>query len=557
MNPTSEDKESRRAAQRRADLEKLRGIEQHAVQCGRKLGSRDRLKAAYHLRRAWEQANQYGVRKEDFQDAVRDRLKRSQGKRAEPPEFRLNSWTLRRGEDPTTQPHLFDVYATSPTPQKELEPYLVGLTVAAEGCGADPDDWKLDMLRDLKIWSDDAKAPDVAPTDDRPFETLEILLKSLCVELAKRNRLEETFKAVRALSCRWEMFAERLVVTDERCMDTDESTFTPTCNTDVYFEEMFPLPSVPLLRVPYFVATAEFLLAPEETLRAQDDARLASGDYLTVGTSTKVDGAMHYCIPADAPGCRLESGTLLWFREIRLCIVMDGRGGFSSSLETRPRAQVRFGADLPFGGTHHVVGGYELDLERGLFYARTDLGGHVWPHIRAPDGKEWRITLPKGADGSLPFREWTERDPETSGWWFDPDPVTQPGELGLEPWNLSYTPATASYLRHWLAADWRLGTEAAECPWQRDNFDRNNPDSPWNRYLPPVHGLNFPDFSHATWIECCLHNDLIEEALQASIDRLKEQTGRIQADWLAARERHANALRRRWKDKTDNMETKG
>ena len=87
-------------------------------------------------------------------------------------------------------------------------------------------------------------------------------------------------------------------------------------------------------------------------------------------------------------------------------------------------------------------------------------------------------------------------------------------------------------------------------------MDWVEPDSRWNRDVPPAYELNFPEFSHATSIECCLHNGLIEEALQAMIDRLKEQTGRIQADWHAARERNANALLRRWKAKTDTLEAK-
>ena len=552
MAPLSE-KEMRREEQRRVDLEKLRGIEQRAVQQGLKLGNRDRLKAAYHLTRAWQRANEAGVRKEDFQDAILARIRRSHLSRRE---FRLNNWILRRGEDPTTQPHLLDTYATSSTPQKALEPYLVGLAVAAENCGADPDDWKLEMLRDLSVWSRATKISDVAPTDDRPAETLEILLRALCAELARRNRLGETFDAIRAVSCRWEMFAERLVVADARCMEIDESTFTPACNTDVYFEEMFPFPSIPLLRVPYFVAKAEFLLAPEELLRVRDADHLATGEYWPVGTAIKGHGDKHYCIPPDAPGRSFAAGDLIWFREIRLCIAPDGHGGFTSTLETRPNVQVRFGADLPFHGTHHVVGGYELDLERGLFYARDSDGGPVWPHIRTSDGTAWRITLPKGAEGSLPFTEWTERNPETSGWSFERDPVLHPGEVGNEPWYLSYTPASAPYLRYWFTTDWRLGSEVEECPWDRGNFDWDDPQSPWNKDLPPVHELNFPDFSHATWIECCLHNGIIEDALQAKIDLLKEQTGRIQADWHAARERNANALLRRWKAKTESMETK-
>ena len=547
------ERDARREEQRRADLGKLRTIEQHAVQHGLKLGSRDRLKAAWHLTRAWQRANEAGVRKEDFQNDILARIRRSRKKREE---FRLNNWTLRRGEDPTTQPHLLDAYASSSTPQKALEPYLVGLAVAAEFCSADPDEWKLDMLRNLSIWSRVAKSAEVAPADDRPAETLEILLKALCAELGKRNRLGDTFDAIRTMCCRWEMFGERLVATHERSMVIDASTFTPACNNGVFFEEMFPFPSVPLVRVPYFVGKAEFQLAPEEALREQDADQLATGDSRPGETAIKARRDKHCCSAADAPGRRSATGDLIWFREIRLCIASDGHGGFTSALETRPYVQVRFGADLPFGGVHHVVGGYDLELDQPLFYARRSDGGPVWPHILTSDGRAWRITLPKGADGSLPFSEWTERNPNTAHWCFETDPVLRPGEVGMEPWYLSCTPASAPYLRYWLTTDLPLGSELHTCPWDRRNFDWGDPQSPWDKDLPPIHELNFTDFSNATWVEWCLHNGLIEDALQARIDRLKEQSGRLQADWHAARERNANALLRRWKAKTESMETK-
>jgi hypothetical protein len=125
--------------------------------------------------------------------------------------------------------------------------------------------------------------------------------------------------------------------------------------------------------------------------------------------------------------------------------------------------------------------------------------------------------------------------------------------VSSEPWYLSYTSASSLYLRHWLTQSWPLAREwshsreVATCPWNPNDLGFGQQDRAWNRNLPPLHELNFPDRSHATWIECCLHNGLIEEALQVKIDLLQEQTSRLQSDWLAARERHSNALLRRWK----------
>ena len=552
-----DDRNIRREQQRRFDIERLRGIEQEAVHRGSKLGLRDRLKAAFHLTRAWNQANQAGRRKEDFQNDILERLQRPHGKREV---FRLTNWTLRRGEDPTTQPDLIEKYKhpitkkDSPTPQKALEPYLVGIAIAAEYCEANPDTWKLDMVRELSVWSRPVRSPDIALPDDRPAETLEILLRALCAELAQRNRLDETFKAISCMGCRWEMFGEHLVATDELCMQPVKSLTSQVYEDTPYFEEMFPYPSVPLLRVPYFVGKAVFMVAPEAGLRPLDGEHLASGKYWSVGTAIKGHGDRHYCIPADAPGVEFPHGDLVWYREVRLCIAPDGHGGYTSVLETRPYIEVRFCNTHAYGGRHHVQAGYEIDLERGLFYGRDIDGGPVWPHVRMANGAAWRITLPKLPEGNLPFSEWTERNSDTTGWNFEADPVLHSGEASEEPWYLSYTPASAPYLRHWLTKDWSLRGEPEECTWDRGKFDWDDPGGRWHRNLPPIHELNFPDFSHATSLECSLHNGLIKEALQASIDRLKGQATRLQAEWHAARDRHSNALLRRWKTETEKMD---
>lgn len=542
-----EKSEKRRAEKRKEDILKLRNLENEAIQQGRKLGPRDRLKAAFHLSRAWNEAKKAGLRKPDFQDAILRRLQRPHGRRED---FRLSNWLLRRGEDPTMQPDLLKQYENRTTPQKALEPYLVGIAIAAEHCAADADDWKLDMAHELSVWSRTSELPDIVPQDDRPAETLAVLLNALCSKLSKKNHLDLTFAAIRGMSCRWDIYSERLVATEGICMETIESPISPVCEESVYLEEMFPFPSISLIRVPYFTGKGIFLLAPEKSLRLQDDVHISSGNYLTIGSAMKGHGT-HYSIPTDAPGTLFANGAFAWYREIRLCIVPDGRGGSAAALETRPYFEVSFDEKFAFAGRHHVVAGFEIDLERGLFYGRTEDGKHVWPHIFDREGEPWRLTVPHLPEDGLPFSEWTERNPETTGWMFDSDPVLNPGVVQSEPWYLSYTPATAPYLRHWLTQNWRLADEPAQCPWSRDSFAFSDTESRWTRHLPPIHELNFPDFSHATWIECCLHNDLIEEALQGKIDRLKEQTAALQVEWHAARERNSNALLRRWNTETE------
>ncbi len=548
------DRDSRRAQLREADLGKLRAIEQKAVRQGLKLhGTLDRLNAASHLTRAWSLAKKNGLRKQDFVESIFHRLQRSHENRQE---FRLTNWTLLRGEDPKTQ-DLTAKYKNSNKPQKALEQYLVGVAVAAEHCGEDPDDWKLAMLRDLSIWSRQNEPIEITPPDDRPTETLAILINALCGELARRNKLEDTFEVIRQMSCRWELFSERLVAADSTCMEYTESPIYPVFDDSVEFEEMFPYPSVPLLRIPYGVGKPHvFHVAPEKLLRPLDADYLASGKYLTPGfpATGEYDGKRHYNIPDDAPGLRAVSGELYWIREIRLCIVPDGRGDLTSALESRFRVEVGFDEVGEFGGRHHVIGGYDIALARALFYARDDDGGHVFPHIHTQKGGAWRITIPHLADGSIQVTEWHERYPETTGWVFDPDPVNNPVWSLADPFMLSYTPASPPYLRHWLTQGWSLANEPTNCPWDPCHYFDNatlEPNEKWSRNLPPLHGLNFPGRSNATWIESCLHNGLIEQGLQASIENLTAQTARLQADWNTARERHSNALLRRWKSASE------
>jgi hypothetical protein len=553
---TNRDRE--REAQRALEIARLHQFEHDAVLSGTKLGPRDRLKAAYHLTRAWNAANKAGLRKEDFQDVIHARLKRQHKSRGE---FRLTNWTLLRGEDPFKEDltvKYTDKKTGDPTakPQKALEQYFVGIAVAAEHCDVDPDDWKLDMLRDLTIWSRPTARLDVAPQDDRPAETLAILLNAMCANLARKNQLGDTFQAIRDMSCRWEMFDERLIaVTDAtNCMEAIDSPISPVCEDGVYFEEMFPFPSIPLLYVPYLVTETDFVLAPEAMLRSGDAERMENDDYLYVGAPMSGIHGNHYNVPENAPDLRRAAGKLIWSREIRLCLVPDGHDGFAPAIESRPRVEVEFDEETPFAGRHHVIGGYEPSLDRGLFYARAEDGGHVWPHIHDQDGQLWRLRLAAEREDESWSDTFIERDPETTGWCFDPDPVGLPGDWSNEPCYISYTPATAPYLRHWLAKDWRLGGEFAVCPWTRSNFDTGEHQNEWSRNLPPIHELNFPDSSSATWIECCLHNGLIEKALQSAVDNLKQHTGELQVDWHHAREWHSNALLRRWKNDTKKGE---
>lgn len=533
--------ENKMEAEKRSIFERrrLRDFE-HDAQQGLKLGPRDRLLAALHLTQAWNKANAAGLRKESFQNQVLAELTRSHARRQE---FRLANWTLRRGEDPRAE-DLRAIYEDRSTPQKALEPYLAGIEVAARHCDADPDQWKLDMMRELSIWKKERETSlEVQPADDRPAETLAMLVSAMCIALGRRNNLQHVFDAISNMNCRWDMFSERLIATDDSCMQRWEG---PINGEGAYFEEMFPFPSASFLRVPYLCWNTSFVLAPEAGMPDDGDDSAATTANLFIGWPTRP-------IADDAPRRIEAQGQLRWYRDIRLCILPDGDGGYAAGLESRPYIEAALEGERDLAGSRQVIDGFEPSLKRPLFYARTEAGGPVWPHVVSADGERWRICIAEEPEvpERLVEKVWV-RDPETTGWQFDPDPVGAPGEVFSEPWYLSYTPATPDYLRHWLTQDWRLGELSEDCIWSRGHHpDWDVPESRWNRDLPPLRELNFPDFSNATWVECCLHNGLIEEALQAAIDRLKSQTAELQADWQSARDRNAQALLNRWHIKQD------
>ena len=336
----TEDSTQRQSQQRAEAIRTLRSWEQEAEN-GRKLTGSDRLKAALHLSRAWRQANDKGLRKEVFQDDVFARLKRRRENktRTYSDTFKLANWILPRKVDAIT-PNLVSEYAEKREPLKSLEPYLVGVAVAAMHCGADPNNWKLDLMRDLSIWTRPVSAPEVAEADDRPAETLSLLLNAVCRSIAHKNKLAGIFAAIRSMGCRWEMFDERLVESAEFCMQSIESPVSPVCEVGVYFEEMFPFPSISLLSVPYLVGTADFRLAPEASLRAHDDANQSQGDYVATGSAMKNDGPFrHYNIPDDAPSQLEVPGGVVFFRELRVTLLLMGTATSALRLNHVPRSR--------------------------------------------------------------------------------------------------------------------------------------------------------------------------------------------------------------------------
>jgi len=342
------------------------------------------------------------------------------------------------------------------------------------------------------------------------------------------------------MNSRWEMFADRLVATDETCMQWQDSPISPHYDTGEYFEEAVPFPSVALLRVPYLHGETGFRLAPEDLMRPRDADALASGNFLQPGGGIKeLPAKVAYCVPADTPGMSRVSGQLTYFREIHLCVVPNGRGGFGAALQSRPRVEVCFPGGDVWAGTHYVSGAVDPELKNGLYYARHADGGHIWPTVTLRSGEVWRLQVDEGTwlPGSLLLR-----DPNVAGWEFDADPVAAPGTVVSEPWYLSFTGATPLHLRHWCEGEWSLGPAGAVSCFARDRFTSERYDTG----LPPRREMLFPRGGVASDLEACLHNGLIEVALHASAARLSRQVAELQSARRSASERHAQALLKKW-----------
>lgn len=530
-------------------ISRLHALEQSAAE-GRKLpNDADRLKAAWHLRRAWHQAKQAGLKKQDFQDRVFEALSHHHARREG---FKLANYVLplryESVNDALTDYEAACMASKKRTePLRGLEPYLKGIGIAAGWCGADPDDWKLAFLQETSLWKRRLPSSGVLDQDERPAETIALLFSALCAEIARRHELAKLYTALRSLACRWEMFEDRLVPSGGNCMQWIESPVSPVFESAVYFEEGMPYPSVPLLRVPYLAASTRLHVALEAALLEIDQAHANSPNYLTGGGAINfIHGrpdVVHYTFPADAPDQRQLTADLFFLREIRLCVVPDGRGGFTAGLESRPRVELSIPDDDPLAGHHAVNAAWKPDFGESLFYARRADDGPVFPTIRDSEDRSWRVRVVKPETEAWQV---VMRDPETTGWEFDQDPVGAPGQVEAEPWYLSYTPATPAYLAHWLTQNWSLADISASCPWDRIGGSHGADSGRYNRNLPPLYELKFSAASAANSIECCLHNGLIEDALDAAAGRLASEVSTLQRNWVSASDAHVHTLLNRW-----------
>lgn len=543
-----QDREERQKVLWAESRTKLRGILGRATTgAGIRLGNGDRLKAALFLGRSWQEGRRNGVilSRSDFEGQVLDRLVKPHGKREE---FRLMRWTLPKSVTEIT-PDVEKQYKGKHEPQKSLEPYLAAVAVLAELEQNDPEAKQIELLNGLSIWhARPARATEDQEETDIPAENLSLLLNVMCRHLARRNKLEGLFRRIRSVNCRWEMFDERLVSTNTVCMQRIASPVFPVFEDLLHFEEMFPFPSIPLLRVPYLVVTHPFTIVPEGQIGSGkidiDESELMVREEVCFG-EPGVDGD-------HAETSERHVGRLTYYREIRLAIASISPREMGAVLESRPVARVTFPDESPIGGSYYIHAGFEPDLKRPLFYPLSDRGAEIWPSI-VIDGRKCRIALAEG-----PYELHTRIPGVVDA--FDPDPLRS--DRISEAWYLSYTAAKPEYLRYWLGTEQRsLGGERAEEIWGSYELETCPTDAPlvgvehmfgrigdlYPKDLPNRRELNFPTGLPATAIEQCLHNGFLEEALQTKIDCLRSEIEAVERVWIGARETHTQTLLDRWR----------
>ena len=530
------DRVSKKSEVKARDLTTLHWWEAEAER-GEKLSrGSDRLYAALHLSQAWQKAKAHGLNKERFQYEVLEDIKSHHGRTES---FKLANYVLPKKISEVNK-EVIDRYKERSEPSRRLEPYLVAIAIAASHCGANPDQWKMDMLRQTSLWQNGRDKTKVLPEENRNYENLAILLDSLCGAIARRHELDNVYAAIKGMKCRWEMFADRLVATDNNWMQWQDSPISPHYDEGEHFEEAVPYPSTALLRIPYLQGDTIFRLAREEVMRPRDADALASEKFRPPGMGfDQVPGTVAYCVPADTPGLLRAKGTLTYFREIHLCVVPNGRGGFGAALQSRPRVEVHFPKGDIWEGSHYVNGAIDPELSSGMYCACHEDGGHVWPTVTLNSGDVWRLQVDEGTWESL-----VVRDPEGLGWWFDPDPVAAPGGAWLRPWYLSVTGATPLHLRHWFDGEWTLGDAWADSCFERWRFESDRYDAG----LPPRQEFIFPNGRLASDLEAGLHNGLVEQALDEAAARLSRQVAELQSAHRSASEHHVHTLLKKWRD---------
>lgn len=544
-----------RQEQLAARLRRLRTLEAEAAKGAKLHKTSDRIRAALELTRAWQEAKSRGLAKADFEQAVLDGLSRAHGRRTE---FRLNRYNLKRSEvlrlsETGITPQDVGLYTALSEPQKSLDAYLAGLRAAARYCEADPDEWSIDMLSKTSLWAgrpqptagalprDAAPGPngDMSAEPDIPAETLAILFDRLARYLATKNRLPDVMATILEMPCRWDMMEERIVSSPAAPMDRTFARMSPVGST-VYFEEMAPFPSVPLVRVPLISRATTLGLMPvgpvETSDLCEDDA---ASIFMFSSGMAHVDGNLPALgLPPDAVIERLESRVTL-YREVRLAIAPVDRHGWSAVMEFRPFLCVDLLNEEGEMLRHRVRNAVDPDLAILQFYAQQEENRLVWPVIER-NGEQRRVACLTIHDDTL------NRMGTLQSLWAEGmlTPVYAP--LGPpEPWYLGYASASATEIRHWLTPEDEMVEQPFARPWRHDEFAPKI----YGADLPPQSEFYFPLGGAATDVEACLHNGLIEQALQTAIDRIVESSKVLQAELSSARETNAQRLLNRWTGK--------
>ena len=289
----------------------------------------------------------------------------------------------------------------------------------------------------------------------------------------------------------------------------------------VYFEEMVPFPSIPLARQLVMTRPALLGLMPTVSMSTDD---LGEEDRVRTRNASFIKDPD---APAHIPGLHDEGdieqveGRVTLYNEVRLALAPDTWQRWDVVLECRPYVCV----DLPDAEgdlvRHHVDHAVDPFLVHQHFYPMHEDNRVVLPLVER-DGKALRVAClgvaaPEGVSS-------------------DEDEI-----LSEDPWQLTYAATSAAELRRLLSG---IGeADGHNRPWHQNNFDAEV----YEKDLPSTREFYFPMGDVFTDIEACLHNGLIEQALEEAILRLRDSARDLQSKLMEAREAGAQRLLKRWR----------
>ncbi|TNC49320.1 hypothetical protein FHG66_11340 [Rubellimicrobium rubrum] len=513
--------DERREAQKAKAHERLREIERRASTRGVKLPNVDRLKAALALTALWADCKKTKIPQGRIEEQVYQRRLSRTHKGSE--EFRLKRWLLPQSVQELT-PEFIRQQASKPTPQRDLDAYLVAISVMAEALGRSPDDEKIGMLSGLSMWTGHGqreKDPDV----DIPGENLEVILHKMTRSLAQDTDLPGICERLERLSCQWNPYLETLHLAPRG--QTLRRSLSDPATLPTEGEAAFPYPAIPVVGLYYGYTEGEASVVP-------------SDPPISFVQPNKL--SPH---PAFLPGARPDEPASGWaparfhvYRRVSLEIRCEpGRYPMPAFIS---RADVVLGLQDPDRGFLRPDLGIELKGVMDIFHSLQPENSDYADMYETPVGyfadNHWHHVFARFTNGTTERSGYYGLSPDE----FPFDPLQ--GSAG--PYDhavfWSHTSATAPYIRAWLGEARPMLGVAPRRPLELP------PEALSGEGLPAWDELNFPIDCPARDLELALHDGRIEEAFRDRIGHLHRMAEALETDWVDGRERGTEALLKRW-----------